>query len=96
MDINRTGPHATVLFFFTPILVNKMELFHTNYTTCIRGLILELSRSFKIEFGLRVDVICCGHSRSFSVVLDASFRNWPSKATKILNLPLIEHSIATF
>ena len=29
MDLNRTGPNATVLFFHTPVTANKMELYRT-------------------------------------------------------------------
>ena len=49
MDFNRTGPTSYGTFFFTQVPANKMELLHLTY---IRGLILELSRSFPIAFNM--------------------------------------------
>ena len=47
-------PHATELFFITSVPANKMQLFSyiVIRLTYTQGLILELSRSFPIEFKL--------------------------------------------
>ena len=47
-------PHATELFFITSVPANKMQLFSyiVIRLTYTQGLILELSRSFLIEFKL--------------------------------------------
>ena len=77
------NPHATVLFFLRQFRLIKWNFSMHSTTPYIRCSIFELSQSFPIEFGLKYGTEE-RHSRSFRVVLDAIFRNWPSKATKIL------------
>ena len=54
MDFNRTEPtyfSTTFVNFLTLVLANKMQLFHILLRLAyIRGLILELSRNFQIDF----------------------------------------------